>query len=182
MRRIAPLYNCHPSMTVRGALGLFLTLSIACARTSTSPRPQPSTSSPPVASTAPAQAEELVARTNAQRTTLGLPRLIREGALMRAAQLQADQMAALNTMAHDLPRATYPSLDSRLAAVGYRMQASGENVAEGYPSAAAVLAGWMTSPGHRANIVSTRFTQMGAGVATASNGRRFHAQVFGTPR
>lgn len=76
----------------------------------------------------------------------------------------------------------YPSLDSRLEAVGYRMQASGENVAEGYPSAAAVLAGWMTSPGHRANIVSTAFTQMGAGVATASNGRRFHAQVFGTPR
>lgn len=121
-------------------------------------------------------------RTNAQRVALGLPPLAREAALMRAAQLQAVQMAALNTMAHDLPHAAYPSLDSRLAAVGYRMRASGENVAEGYPSATAVLAGWMTSPAHRANIVSTHFTQMGAGVATASNGHRFHAQVFGSPR
>ena len=166
-----------------------LTLSTAiaaCARSSASAVEKPAANRPPLAPSAAApalvQAEDLVTRTNAQRVTLRLSPLMRESALMRAAQLQADQMAALNTMAHDLPRARYPTLDSRLEAVGYRMQASGENVAEGYPSAAAVLAGWMTSPGHRANIVSTAFTQMGAGMATASNGRRFHAQVFGTPR
>ncbi|MEO8621216.1 MAG: CAP domain-containing protein [bacterium] len=59
---------------------------------------------------------------------------------------------------------------------------AGENVAEGHPSAAAVVAGWMASPEHRANIVSTHFTEMGAGAATAKNGRRFYAQVFGAPR
>lgn len=173
----------------RPLCALMLTLSsaiAACARSSASVVEKPATSRPPLASSAsgeaPVQAEDLVTRTNAQRVALRLPLLMREGALMRAAQLQADQMAALNTMAHDLPGARYPSLDSRLEAVGYRMQASGENVAEGYASAAAVLAGWMTSPSHRVNIVSTAFTQMGAGVATASNGRRFHAQVFGTPR
>ena len=56
------------------------------------------------------------------------------------------------------------------------------NVAEGYPSPKAVVAGWMTSPGHRENIVSTTFTEMGAAVATARNGRTFYAQVFGRPR
>ncbi|MEP6729555.1 MAG: CAP domain-containing protein [bacterium] len=113
---------------------------------------------------------------------LGLSTLVRNTTLMKAAQLHANQMAALNTMAHELPGAAYPSPRSRLDAVGYRMRAFGENVAEGYPSAAAVVAGWMTSPGHRANIVSTHFTEIGAGVATAKNGRPFYAQVFASPR
>ena len=174
----------NSSLNLRRVSGLLLTLGVALASCSRSPartREQPAPI-PPLASAAPTQAEELVTRTNAQRVALGLPPLARETALMRAAQLQADQMAALNTMAHDLPHAAYPTLDARLAAVGYRMAASGENVAEGYPSAAAVVAGWMTSPGHRANIVSTLFTQMGAGMATGSSGHRFHAQVFGSPR
>jgi uncharacterized protein YkwD len=125
--------------------------------------------------------EEIVVRTNAERQKLGLAVLSRNAALMNAAQLQANQMAALNRMAHDLPGASYPSLSSRLDFVRYQMRASGENVAEGYPSPAAVVAGWMTSPGHRSNIVSTQFTQMGAGVATAQSGRKFYAQVFARP-
>ncbi|MEP6990431.1 MAG: CAP domain-containing protein [bacterium] len=123
-----------------------------------------------------------MARTNRERVSLGIEPLGRSAPLMRAAKLQASQMARLAKMAHELPGAAYPTLDSRLAAAGYRMRASGENVAEGYPSAAAVVAGWMTSPGHRANIVSTHFTEMGAALATAKNGRRFYVQVFGAPQ
>lgn len=126
--------------------------------------------------------ESVVVRTNAERRKLGLPVLARSSRLMRAAQIQADQMAAALTMAHDLPRARYPGTDDRFAAVGYSYRASGENVAAGYPSAAAVVSGWMTSPGHRANITSNNFTEMGAGVATGKNGRRYWAEVFGTPR
>lgn len=157
-------------------------LAVACA---TSPRSAPDRSPAPLSSgvTAPDPAsDDIVVRTNAERKALGLPAFARNLALMNAAQLQANQMATLNRMAHDLPGAAYPSLDARLNAVGYRMRASGENVAEGYPSGAAVVAGWMTSPGHRANIVSTHFTEMGAGIATAKSGRRFYAQVFGAPR
>ena len=177
-----PMDPC--SLDVRRVSALLLTLGltlVSCSKSPARTRAQP-VPLPPSVSATPAQAEELVTRTNAHRVALGLPPLARQAALMRAAQLQADQMAALNTMAHDLPHAAYPTLDARLAAVEYRMAASGENVAEGYPSAAAVVAGWMTSPGHRANIVATHFTQMGAGVATASNGHRFYAQVFGSPR
>ena len=101
--------------------------------------------------------------------------------LMRAAQLQAEQMAATLTMAHDVPRARYRTMKDRLGTVGYRFRAAGENVAEGHTSAAAVVAGCMTSPAHRANIVSAHYTEMGAGVATGKNGHRFWAQVFGTP-
>ncbi len=150
-------------------------------RTSTAPAPP----SPAAATAVPgvdALGNEIVARTNRERVSLGLEPLARSVALTRAAKLQASQMADRAKLAHELPGAAYPTLDNRLAAVGYFMRASGENVAEGYPSPAAVVAGWMTSPGHRANIVSTNFTEMGAAVATAKNGRRFYAQVFGAPQ
>jgi uncharacterized protein YkwD len=159
-----------------------MVLATACASVATTAPSGATETSPGVRTTLNASGEEIVVRTNAERQQLGLPPLARNAALMNAAQLQADQMAALNTMAHDLPGAAYPSPSSRLDAVGYRMSASGENVAEGYPTPAAVVAGWMTSPGHRANIVSTKFNEMGAGMATAKNGRKFYAQVFGHPR
>lgn len=129
-----------------------------------------------------ASGEDIVAQTNTEREKLGLPVLRRSWHLMNAAQLQADQMAAFNTMGHDISGASYPSPTSRLDGVGYRMSASGENVAEGYPTPAAVVAGWMTSPHHRANIVSTAFTEMGGGYATGKNGRKYYAQVFAHPR
>lgn len=166
----------------RCAVALALALAPACAAVA-SPAPQRADPSPPVVATTTNEAgEEIVVRTNGERKRMGLPEFARNAALMNAAQLQANQMAALNRMAHDLPGAAYPSLGSRLDATGYRMRTSGENVAEGYPSAAAVVAGWMTSPGHRDNITSTRFTQMGAGVAAAKSGRKFYAQVFASPR
>lgn len=166
------------SVHFRTVVAIAALLATACASVvSTAP-----SRTSPVETRLNASGEEIVVRTNTERKALGLPALARNVALMNAAQLQADQMAALNTMAHDLPRAAYPSPSSRLDAVRYQMSASGENVAEGYPTPAAVVAGWMTSSGHRANIVSTQFTEMGAGMATAKNGRKFYAQVFGHPR
>ena len=144
------------------------------------PMPLPP-SSQPAAVAVNAVAEEIVVRTNDERRALHIPAFTRSQSLMRAAQLHANQMAASAKMAHELPGAAYPSLGSRLAAVGYQMSAAGENIAEGQPSALSVVAGWMKSPGHRANMLATRFTEMGAGVATASNGRRFYAQVFARP-
>jgi uncharacterized protein YkwD len=166
------------SVHFRTVVAVAALLGTACASVAST---APSGASP-VETTLNASGREIVVHTNAARQALGLPALARNAALMKAAQLQADQMAALNRMAHDLPGAAYPSPSSRLDAVGYQMSASGENVAEGYPTPAAVVAGWMTSAGHRANIVSTQFTEMGAGMATAKNGRKFYAQVFGRPR
>jgi len=152
----------------------------ACRSVAAAPAPVPT--APPPSVPPSAAAEDIVVRTNGERARLKLPGLARNEQLMRAAQLQANQMAALNRMAHELPGASYPTMDSRLAAVGYRRSYAGENVAEGYPNAAAVVAGWMTSPGHRENIVSTDYTEMGAGVAPAQNGRLFYVQVFARPR
>ena len=80
-----------------------------------------------------------------------------------------------------MPDARYPRLEDRLAAAEYRWQAAGENLAFGQQSAAAVVAGWMQSPGHRANILHATFTEMGVAYLTDTNGRPYYVQVFGRP-
>lgn len=52
----------------------------------------------------------------------------------------------------------------------------GENIAQGYPSPAAVVAAWMGSQGHRENILRPSFTHLGVGVH--SDGDLWWTQVF----
>jgi uncharacterized protein YkwD len=154
------------------------------ARTTTTPSTRPTTRRPPAA---PAGfktseiADEVLLRTNAARRSAGLPALERSVNLMSAAQLQADQMSQTGTMAHDLPGTAYPTLKTRLAAVSYNMRAAGENIAEGQRDAAEALDTWMNSAGHRSNILSSDYTELGTGVALGRNGRLYFVQVFGRP-
>ena len=90
--------------------------------------------------------------------------------------------AAAGKLAHEIPGSHYPTLASRLKLVGYPYRSSGENVAEGYTSGAAVMAAWMMSPPHRANILSAKYTETGVGMARSKSGRVYTAQVFGRPR
>lgn len=126
--------------------------------------------------------DEVFARTNAERRAAGLPELKRNVNLMVAAQIQASQMANRNLMAHEIPGAPYPTLRSRLAAVSYPLQAAGENIAAGYDDGAQAVSGWMRSSGHRANILSNVYTELGASVARSRSGKPYYAQVFGRPR
>jgi uncharacterized protein YkwD len=52
----------------------------------------------------------------------------------------------------------------------------GENVAYGQSTPQAVMNAWMTSPGHRRNILNSRYTEIGVGYVY--NGRPYHTQVF----
>ncbi|HEV7727284.1 MAG TPA: CAP domain-containing protein [Modestobacter sp.] len=56
--------------------------------------------------------------------------------------------------------------------------ARAENIAQGQPDAASVMDSWLTSPGHRRNIVDCSYRTMGLGVATGSGGP-WWTQVFG---
>ena len=120
--------------------------------------------------------------TNRERARASLTPLRRNAELTRAAQLQAEQMAAAGKLSHEVPGSRYPTLASRLRLVGYQYRAVGENVAEGYTSGAALMAGWMTSAPHRANVLSARFTETGVGMARSKTGRTYHTQVFARPR
>ncbi|HET9010560.1 MAG TPA: CAP domain-containing protein, partial [Gemmatimonadaceae bacterium] len=58
--------------------------------------------------------------TNVERSRAGLAPLRVEGRLMRAAQMQAEQMASLGRMDHVLRDGPYPAPTDRLAAAGYK--------------------------------------------------------------
>ena len=122
----------------------------------------------------------IVQLTNAERSKAGIAPFRASNQLMQAAQIQAEQMARLGRLEHELSGAKYPTPSDRLAAVGYRWQTYGENIAMGQPSAAAVVDSWMHSSGHRANILNSRFQEIGVGYARDSAGRPYYAQVFAT--
>jgi uncharacterized protein YkwD len=140
--------------------------------------------SPPLipAGTGSATAQRAADVTNERRLAAGMPRLTVNERLMRAAQLQANQMAAARKLAHNLPAARYPTLRDRLAAVEYSWLAIAENLAADQRDAATAVSQWMTSPPHRANLLSKEFTELGTGFATDTRGRRFYSQVFARPR
>ena len=55
----------------------------------------------------------------------------------------------------------------------------GENIAAGFTTPAAVLAAWLQSPGHRANIENPAYVVTGAGASVSANGVTVWAQDFG---
>lgn len=135
----------------------------------------------PSAAAPPEVASAVADLTNVERTRAGLPALRASEPLMQAAQIHAEQMARLRRLDHVLQDAGHPRPEDRLAAVSYRWQAWAENVASGQRTAAEVVEGWMRSPGHRANIMSSSVTELGAGYARDSSGRSYWVQVFGRP-
>ena len=119
--------------------------------------------------------------TNIERSRAGLSRLRMEDRLMRAAQMQAEQMASLGRMDHVLSDGPYPAPKDRLAAAGYRWRAYAENIAYGQRGPEDVTESWMGSAGHRANMLNGAYTEIGTGYAIDGRGRSYYVQVFGKP-
>jgi uncharacterized protein YkwD len=123
----------------------------------------------------------IVDLTNVERDRAGIAPLRTNQQLMRAAQLQAEQMASIGRLDHVLNGGPYPSPKDRLAAAGYRWQAYGENIAYGQTGPEAVTDGWMHSAGHRINVLNAAYTELGTGYAVDRDGRPYFVQVFGRP-
>jgi hypothetical protein len=113
-----------------------------------------------------AAAEDFVGWINRERAAMGIAPLSIHPDLVEGAGHQAWQMAGTGTLFHN------PDLGS--VTVGWT--AIGENVAyASSPARAHELL--MNSPGHRANILGTRYTHVGVGVVN-SGGTYWVAQVF----
>jgi uncharacterized protein YkwD len=113
---------------------------------------------------------DVVSGTNAERTSRELQPLSSEACVDRYAEQQAARMAAERRMYHqDLGPILHEC----------NLRGVGENVAYGYPSGSAVVAGWMGSSGHRANILNSSYRLLGVGAVQSSDGRWYAAQVFG---
>src|SRR5436305_12518679 len=86
--------------------------------------------------------------------------------LTKAAAGHARDMVGRDYFSHDT--AGGGDFAARIRKAGYRGYTLGEDLAWGsgtLGTARAIVAAWMHSPGHRANILNRRFREMGAGVA-----------------
>ena len=85
-------------------------------------------------------------------------------------------MVNKNYFSHTSP--TYGSPFDMMKKFNISYKAAGENIAKGQTSPAQVVNSWMNSQGHRENILSTKFTDIGIGVAKDSNGTLYWTQMF----
>ncbi|MGW2638189.1 CAP domain-containing protein [Streptomyces sp. NPDC001348] len=154
----------------------------------TAPKPTPpkptTTSAAPAAPSTPkatATASGAVARVvelvNAERAKVGCPALTPNATLTKVAQAHSADMAAHQNMSHTGSDGSSPG--DRLTSAGYAWSAYGENVAYGYSTPEQVMAGWMASPGHRANILNCSFKEIGVGLAQPGS---YWTQDFGAAR
>jgi uncharacterized protein YkwD len=125
-------------------------------------------------------AAQVVTLVNQERARNGLPGLSVSSALTRAADWKSLHMAGYGYMAHDDPAPPVArSAFQRIADCGYASSGVGENVAYGQRTPADVMAAWMSSPGHRDNILRASFRAIGVGAAVNSAGVWFWTQDFG---
>jgi uncharacterized protein YkwD len=103
---------------------------------------------------------QVVTLTNQQRAAAGCGALRTDPELTAAAQKHSEDMSARDYFDHDTPDGRTPW--DRIEAQGYA-QPSAENIAMGYPTPEAVMAGWMDSPGHKANILNCDSKAIGVG-------------------
>lgn len=167
--------------TRHAPLCVLLAASAACATVSV-PLPASGGDRPGGASGPASAAAEVVSLTNDARIRNGRRALATSSRLTEAARLHAAQMAAHQQAAHTISGARYPTMPSRLDAVGYAYASAAENVAWNQPSARDVVTTWLNSSGHRANLLDASFTEMGAAVAYSARGEPYWIQVFGRPR
>ncbi len=102
---------------------------------------------------------------NQARAEAGLKPLSSSSALNSAAQTRAQELSQLYS--HKRPDGS--SCFTVLGEKGISYRTAGENIAVGYQTAQQVFNAWMNSEGHRKNILSEKFTQMGVGY-TAQQG------------
>ena len=122
---------------------------------------------------------QVFALVNAHRTGMGLAPLQVSSTLTASAVWKARHMAAYDERTHDdqAPPVARTFFD-RVSACGYSGPGAGENIAWLYPTAAAVMAGWLGSPDHKANMEAA-WTATGIGAAMTSGGAVYWAEDFG---
>ena len=98
---------------------------------------------------------------NAERAAYGLAPLTLRTDLSDGARLKSQDMRDNRYFDHNSP--TYGTPFEMMQSLGITYSAAAENIAMGYSTAEAVVTGWMNSAGHRATILSDKYTYIGVG-------------------
>ena len=80
---------------------------------------------------------------------------------MDSARAKSKDMSSKGYFSHTSP--TYGSPFDQMKQFGVSYRSAGENIAMGQRTPEEVVRGWMNSPGHKANILSSDFTHIGIG-------------------
>jgi uncharacterized protein YkwD len=120
----------------------------------------------PAANAGPAQSTEagVLQAVNAARTAQGLRALRVDLTLRSAARSHSADMLRRNYFAHG-------AFAARIASFHVGGHQAGENLAWGtgpYSQAGTIIAEWLASPEHRANLLSTGFSRIGIGLVRGS--------------
>ena len=110
--------------------------------------------------------ESVVAAMNRERAAHGLRPLRLESRLSMAAEDRVGDMMRKHYFDHVSPDGLQPFTWVRKRGYSYRIV--GENLALGYRTSQSVVTGWMSSPGHRENVLQRQFDEVGIAVADAS--------------
>jgi uncharacterized protein YkwD len=111
--------------------------------------------------------QQVLDRVNLERANAGQPPLQRVNLLDNAARYQSADLAQDNYFAHD----SFDRVGGNLVQVcawydrvkTYYPSPGGENIAAGSGTPQSVMDGWMNSPGHKANILSANYWEIGVG-------------------
>jgi len=99
------------------------------------------------------------------------PALAWNDALTQASLVHSDDMVALNFFSHTGSNGS--SAGARATAAGYVWRTWGENIAAGQPTVAVVMAGWMASDGHCANIMNASMRDIGVACVAGGAGNTY---------
>lgn len=116
---------------------------------------------------------EVLRLVNVERAAYGLPSLTTSDGLQAAANVRAAELPS--SFSHNRPNGS--SCFTALSEAGISYSRAGENIAWGQRTPEAVVKAWMNSPGHRENILSSNFKQLGVGY-TQVNGTNYWSQLF----
>jgi uncharacterized protein YkwD len=114
--------------------------------------------------------DTVLSQMNAYRAKEGLAALHFDHRLTLAAEDRMRDMEELEYWAHDAPDGRSPFV--WLKPHGYDFRFAGENLACGFETSEVLVQGWMESPGHRANILSSDYHDVGIAVIDGSTTRR----------
>ena len=123
----------------------------------------------------------VVTLTNEERKESAVAPLVRNDVLDRAAAFKAKHMAANNYFSHYSPEGVSPWHWFNEA--GYVYAHAGENLAIHFTDSSEVVTAWMQSPTHRANMVASKYREIGVGTAKGEyDGYEtvYVVQLFGT--
>ena len=116
--------------------------------------------------------DEVLALVNQARRDAGRAPLSGHPQLMWSARLHSIWMASNESMTHD-------GWVEGIRASGYTGGWLGQNIAFGYSTPASVMQVWMASTGHRTNILSATYRDLGVGCVVEPNGTFWWTQDFG---